>query len=70
MIFDEATRDDGPSFLYENTTTLVEIVLNRVASDEVLHLVKFDLTKLELPPTKASTTGSGRARLLGSPSAE
>ena len=70
VIFDEATRDDGPSFLYENTTTLVEIVLNRVASDEVLHLVKFDLTKLELPPTKASTTGSGRARLLGSPSAK
>jgi hypothetical protein len=69
VIFDDADGRDEPAFLYENTTTLVQIVLNRVASDQVLHLVNFDLERLELAPTEASTSVSGRARLLGPPAA-
>jgi hypothetical protein len=65
IVFDDNSTEDEPSFLYENTTTLVQIVLNRVATDEVLHLVNFDLKRLTLPPTDASTSVSGRARLLG-----
>jgi hypothetical protein len=67
VIFDGDSPDEGPMFLFENTTTLVEIVLNRIASDQVLHLVNFDLTRLQLPPTDASTSASGRARLLSGP---
>ena len=67
VVFDETDKDDEPTFLFENTTTLVQIVLNRVASDRVLHLVNFDLKQLELPATPASTSASGRARLLGPP---
>ncbi len=66
VIFDESVDDQGPTFLYENTTTLVEIVLNRIASDDVLHLVNFDLAQLKLPPTDATTTRTGRASLLKS----
>jgi hypothetical protein len=65
IVFDDAANRDEPSFLYANTTTLVQIVLNRVATDQVLHLVNFDLKTLSLPPTEASTSASGRARLLG-----
>lgn len=65
VVFDEASDDGGPSFLFENTTTLVEIVLNRVATDQVLHLVDYELDPLKLPPTGASTSTSGRARLIG-----
>lgn len=68
IVFDDAGTADEPSFLYENTTTLVQIVLNRVASDQILHLVNFDLRPLQLPPTEATTSGSGRARLIGAPS--
>jgi hypothetical protein len=64
-IFGEGANEDEPSFLYENTTTLVEIVLNRVASDQVLHLVNFDLKAIKLPPTDATTSASGRAQLIG-----
>jgi hypothetical protein len=64
VVFDEASGD-GPTFLYENTTTLVEIVLNRVATDRVLHLVDFGLAPLRLPPSGASTSATGRARLIG-----
>ena len=67
VVFDNQGNDDEPTFLFENTTTLVQIVLNRVASDQVLHLVNFDLKQLELPATEASTSASGRARLLGPP---
>lgn len=67
IVFDNAGTDDEPDFLYENTTTLVEVVLNRIASDQVLHLVNFDLKRLELPPTDASTSASGRAHLIGPP---
>ena len=67
IVFDELSNEDEPTFLYENTTTLVEIVLNRVATDQILHLVNFDLKQLELPPTDASTSSTGRARLLGGP---
>lgn len=66
VVFDDATKNDEPDFLFENTTTLVEIVLNRVASDRVLHLVNFDLQRMELAPTVGSTSTSGRARLIGS----
>lgn len=66
VVFDPAAEtDDEPSFLYENTTTLVQIVLNRVATDQVLHLVNFDLKPLALRPTDATTSASGRARLIG-----
>jgi len=65
VVFDETASDDEPRFLYANTTTLVEIVLNRVATDRVLHLVNFDLNPVALPPTEAGTSSSGRARLLG-----
>lgn len=65
VIFDDAADSDEPSFLYENTTTLVEIVLNRVATDKVLHLVNFDLAMLDLPQTRGSTSGTGRALLVG-----
>lgn len=65
VVFDGAAEADGTTFLYENTTTLVEIVLNRVATDQVLHLVDFQLDPLQLPPTVASTSASGRARLIG-----
>jgi hypothetical protein len=67
IVFDEASKEDEPAFLYANTTTLVQIILNRVASDQILHLVNFDLKRLTLPPTDASTSSSGRARLLGAP---
>ena len=67
IVFDDTGTGDEPAFLYENTTTLVQIVLNRIATDQVLHLVNFDLEQLTLPPTEASTSASGRARLLGSP---
>ena len=67
VVFDHEAPDDGPTFLFENTTTLVQIILNRVASDQVLQLVNFDLKPLALPPTDASTSSSGRARLLGAP---
>jgi hypothetical protein len=65
VVFDEKGDSDEPSFLFENTTTLVQIILNRVATDQVLHLVNFDLERLTLQPTDASTSASGRARLLG-----
>jgi hypothetical protein len=64
-VFEESANADEPSFLYENTTTLVEIVLNRIATDQVLHLVNFDLKALSLPATDATTSVSGRARLIG-----
>lgn len=65
VVFDEKSSKDEPDFLFENTTTLVEVVLNRVATDQVLHLVNFDLQRIPLPPTEASTSTTGRARLIG-----
>lgn len=65
VIFDHVSPEEGPTFLYENTTTLVEIVLNRVASDNVLHLLDGELKPLELPASVGTTTTTGRARLLG-----
>jgi hypothetical protein len=55
-----------PTFLYPNTTTLVEIVLNRVESDKVLHLLDCDLNKPPLPVARPSTSPTGRAALLES----
>lgn len=66
-ILDDSAASDEPTFLYENTTTLVEVVLNRIASDQVLHLVNFDLKRLALAPTVPSTSSTGRARLIGAP---
>lgn len=67
VIYDSQARADPtqPTFLYPNTTTMVEIVLNRVASDRVLHLLDHDLKKPALPPTAATTSRTGRATLLG-----
>lgn len=65
VVFDESAGDDEPTFFYDHTTTLVEVVLNRVATDQVLHLVNFDLNRLALPPTDATTSATGRAQLVG-----
>ena len=66
VVFDGASPAlaGEPTFLYPNTTTLVEIVLNRVESDKVLHLLQHDLTKAALPAPQPSTSATGRATLL------
>lgn len=66
VVYDGAAAADGsePTFLYPNTTTLVEIVLNRIETDKVLHLLNHDLVKPVLPPAIPATTPSGRAALL------
>jgi hypothetical protein len=66
VVFDGASPATGndPTFLYPNTTTLVEIILNRVASDKVLHLLDHDLNKPPLAATHPSTSPTGRATLL------
>jgi hypothetical protein len=66
VVFDGSAKPtaDEPTFLYPNTTTLVEIILNRVASDHVLHLLDHDLKKPSLPASLPSTTPTGRAALL------
>jgi hypothetical protein len=43
---------DEPTFLYPNTTTLVEIVLNRIQTDKVLHLLDHDLKHPVLAATR------------------
>jgi hypothetical protein len=55
---------DEPTFLYPNTTTLVEIVLNRIQTDKVLHLLDHDLKHPVLAATQATTAPTGRATLL------
>jgi hypothetical protein len=55
---------DEPTFLYPNTTTLVEIVLNRIQTDKVLHLLDHDLKPPVLAATQATTAPTGRATLL------
>jgi len=66
VVFDGAAPAQGgePTFLYPNTATLVEIILNRVESDKVLHLLNHDLTKPTLPVAQPSTSPMGRAALL------
>jgi hypothetical protein len=54
----------GPTRRFPNTTTLVEIILNRIESGQVLHLVDHDLNKPLLPGTPTSTTHTGRAKLI------
>ncbi len=66
VLFNGAAPEKGnaPSFLYPNTTTLVEIILNRVTSDKVLHLLNHDLVKPQLAATQPSTSTTGRAALI------
>lgn len=66
VLFDAAAPAAGnePTFLYPNTTTLVEIILNRVQSDRVLHLLDHDLNKPMLTVAAPTTTPTGRASLL------
>jgi hypothetical protein len=66
VVFDSNAPADGstPTFLYPNTTTLVEIILNRVESDKVLHLLNHDLSQPPLPLAQPSTSPTGRAALL------
>ena len=66
VVFDGAGAVAGsePTFLYPNTTTMVEIVLNRIESDKVLHLLTHDLVKPPLPMAQPSTSVTGRAQLL------
>lgn len=66
VLFDPSV-EEPLSFLYPNTTTLVEIRLNRVASDEVLHLLDADLARIPVPREPAPTSATGRATLLPSP---
>lgn len=61
---DGKAAGDAPTFLYPNTTTLVEIVMNRVASDKVLHLLDHTLTPVGLPPTATMTSKTGRAEFF------
>lgn len=66
VVFD-GTKDPKPgepTFLYPNTTTLVEIVLNRIESDKVLHLLNHDLVKPTIPASLPTTSPTGRAALL------
>jgi hypothetical protein len=63
IVFDDELPEDEPTFLHPSTTTMVEIVLNRMASDQVLHLLDCQLKPLVLPATVAVTTTSGRAEL-------
>lgn len=66
VVFDGTAPATGsePTFLYPNTTTLVEIILNRVESDKVLHLLDHDLNKPALTSSQPSTSPTGRAALL------
>lgn len=67
VVFDGTTTPKAgePTFLYPNTTTMVEIVLNRIESDKVLHLLNHDLVKPSLPVSAPTTSQTGRATLLG-----
>ncbi len=66
VVFDGAAPATGnePTFLFPNTTTLVEIILNRQESDKVLHLLDYDLNNPVLAAAQPSTSLTGRATLL------
>jgi hypothetical protein len=67
VVFDGANPiKPGPSFLYPNTTTLVEVTLVRKESDELLRLLDSDLNPVAyLSKAKvAPPEPTGRARLL------
>jgi hypothetical protein len=66
VLFDGASPDTGddPAFLFPNTTTLVEIILNRCESDKILTTLNHDLAPVSLPPPACSTTPTGRAALI------
>ena len=66
VLFNGAATTTGkePAFLFPNTTTLVEIILNRVETDKVLHLLNHDMEKPVLPPALPSTSLTGRAALV------
>jgi hypothetical protein len=67
VVFDGADPiKPGPSFLYPNTTTLVEVTLVRKESDELLRLLDSDLNPIAyLSKAKvAPPEPTGRARLL------
>lgn len=40
VVFNALTEDESPVFLYPNTTTLVEIVLNRQPSNKILRIMR------------------------------
>lgn len=66
VLFDGASPDTGddPAFLFPNTTTLVEIILNRCESDKILTTLNHDLSPVSLPAPACSTTPTGRAALI------
>ena len=66
VIFDPVNpKPDEPSFLFPNTTTLVEIILVRQESDSLLSLLYADLKAASYPATVALIAPlTGRARLL------
>ena len=67
MVFDGANPiKAGPSFLYPNTTTLVEVTLVRKESDELLRLLDSDLNPVAYlsKAIVAPSEPTGRARLL------
>lgn len=66
VVFDgtSATPNGAPAFLFPNTTTLVEVTLNRIQSDAVLHLLDHDLRPRSLPAPRPATSPTGRASLF------
>ncbi len=58
---DKSEEDNQPSFIYPNTTTLLDIVLNRRQSSKLIHLVDHDLKALrEKRARREEATGRGR----------
>jgi pimeloyl-ACP methyl ester carboxylesterase len=63
----ESENDGTPSFLYPNTTTLVDVVLNRRQSAKLLHLVDNELKPIPEPrrlQRREKPTGRGVADLI------
>ncbi len=63
IVYDGQNKMEGISFLYPNTTTLVEVVLNRVQSDKLLS-VKDSNLKILSKVRNVRNKPSGTALLL------
>ncbi len=67
VLFDGSAPRQGrrPAFLHPNTTTLIDVVLNRTASDQILHLTDHELNPIAGTARRAATRNvSGRATFL------
>jgi hypothetical protein len=65
-VYDPKKVNDQPTFLCPNTTTLVDIVLNRQQSARMVVLKDYRLNPIPLEPlsSDAKVTGGGRAELV------